>query len=1234
MINHINSLEHQKISSITEKQCSTLKANTLISKLSDDSNLMRPLMAFKIQDSKVSMMKNLNNNLKLIVGYYDGKIEIKSYPRLEINLIRVYGHDHDIGKVIHTNFFNDYNSFLTIGEDSTTTFYDFQSVKSILDSPLDSNTNTIYNNINPSHEFVQKIEEENEEESQNDINQEITEFSHQKVNENRIILKRLPDFSIIEKIFIEKRKFKNSIKNILQNYSLQDEKIQAVEDKTKKEKEIKRNFLKNKINNLRQRFNSLVLKNKKLPKIFRIDESKLIFDQEFIVSLNEKKQFVLEEYQKEIKFDLYKEFTYTNKLKKYFIDEIYHLPFSLSSFKDPLVIKSFKIKKPTVYMLSNQEEIETLTAKDYFEYFNITEKLKFRFTEFYKDLGEFDTLIFNCVLKMLNLDDLMEYKDNSGLIFDTENDMKIFLLQIKKEVTDFHNEKKAITNNFTQLTDSGKTLQKSVTNEWEEYIQNLKERIKIRKKGNYFENIKKMVREECTSMNIEKLRKFQLKTEDQFNKLKNKSYNNKKFIKEENVENEDYDKDYGDYKLKVKMNFKMNKDNNISKNKYKHDIISLEGHMIRMKIIFNNKLKEIRKKKYQLLEKIKSSKNYLKNLIPLNIKNQEQFHLIYQKHFDKFKQYEINYKQEFPHLNWFKDFLEPHSEFQDDIPEILSMEHFDNILENIFELTNEKVNDNKNEILTAHIPERNDIRTNYGQFKEQTKKKKSKVSYFKNKLLSLKIQKETDRVIYEIKTEFLDIERKLIEIKQEKISLKEYFIKGKSKCVGFIQEMFEIEIFEKKDKELTQEFKEKKNTLNIWEKEIKTVSEKIIKNTKIDQELTKKIKEIKFSIEQKLFPGDPEKIEMIYEMYREKKEKDGLSSQDTDLITDRESEINPSEKKELYSLFEQNEETVEMASQIYEYEGKLKKLKEEKRGFELEKNKIDKKITDSIINVKETAKEINELFKQKLQKIYKLQTSMFLNLNQFKSSLPISKISDVILFPNSKITELKNNEKKLENESKTIKNQMYQLKKNKEWLDEELKVLKDSLKQSEEELNKNFKIKFGQKIDLEILDTLKETQKVKDLKKEYKFEEKFCEKKIKEAEDSLSNYNKTLMKLKRENTTIIQKLTNLGKTQLRLNKILDSTNKQVFKEKQGDEKENFSKYKQDIKNIIQSLKKELNQLHKEVNQLEVKDTTIFPHINLQNKKMAFRIKKKKTVKNIFSKSKEKPMTLIKEQKEN
>ena len=123
---------------------------------------------------------------------------------------------------------------------------------------------------------------------------------------------------------------------------------------------------------------------------------------------------------------------------------------------------------------------------------------------------------------------------------------------------------------------------------------------------------------------------------------------------------------------------------------------------------------------------------------------------------------------------------------------------------------------------------------------------------------------------------------------------------------------------------------------------------------------------------------------------------------------------------------------------------------------------------------------------------------------------------------------------------------------------------------------------FGEAVDLDILESLKETQRLKELRKECQETETACKRKVCDARAALQKARDQLLDLKRKNTEILKRITTLGNNQIKLNPTLDNTNKQIFKDDKELEKENTVTNKKDLLRVIQLLNSELDELKREI----------------------------------------------------
>jgi hypothetical protein len=108
----------------------------------------------------------------------------------------------------------------------------------------------------------------------------------------------------------------------------------------------------------------------------------------------------------------------------------------------------------------------------------------------------------------------------------------------------------------------------------------------------------------------------------------------------------------------------------------------------------------------------------------------------------------------------------------------------------------------------------------------------------------------------------------------------------------------------------------------------------------------------------------------------------------------------------------------------------------------------------------------------------------------------------------------------------------------------------ENLKKEKAEADKAYEeehmLRFGDVMNLEVLDSLVPTKEVLAAREAFKKEEKEAEKRVEEAKAKFLAVKKKLLEEKKENTRILKKITSLGETQMRLNKNLDSTNQNLL----------------------------------------------------------------------------------------
>ena len=499
-------------------------------------------MAFKIQPAPVSLLQRTQSIRHLAIGYKDGILELRMLPRVDVLLARFFSHDQDMGRLLHCSFYEDFQRLLTIGADCAVVFYNVWQLKDNIDKyehdieadtaelssiqissssqeisedPHSSESTFGHSDINKraslsgpkfkQNGLADAIEEEEisngnmlpfAKNSQEAMEEMILETSGSTIpiNSNRIRVSKLPNFPMVEKLLINLPKQIKPVVEETGSYSLQEEKIQAVEDKLKLEEDVQRSRLLAKVTSLRGKFKALQTQNSSLPQIFQVDSHKLTFDREFLQRLEDENCGLLEEKEHELEYETHLAEQRVSKLKSYFVGELIGSPFSVSfPLQTDKQIFSFKVKAPTQFMKGRDPTITTIKPSDLLEYFRVVDVDKFRFAAFFKELGGYDRIVFASLLDVVGVSELQsEFGEGGGSMFGNKQDVRRFLEQVKGEV-----QREVAIQGLKEMehhTDPvNKNAPQNGVSKWQDYIRALKARVRLGKSGDYFENIKKKV---------------------------------------------------------------------------------------------------------------------------------------------------------------------------------------------------------------------------------------------------------------------------------------------------------------------------------------------------------------------------------------------------------------------------------------------------------------------------------------------------------------------------------------------------------------------------------------------------------------------------------------------------------------------------------------------------------------------------------------------------------------------
>jgi len=148
------------------------------------------------------------------------------------------------------------------------------------------------------------------------------------------------------------------------HYSIQQEKIQAEEDRRMAEAEKKKTEMRGKIDALRVEFEKLLETNNLLPPAEQLARDEFEVDPELRVLLEKEAAEKVEEARKELAWESEKKRIGLEKLSKAFIDDIAVEHIKLNAFRAPYFVQSFRTKKLTTEQRERIDAVHALIKKE------------------------------------------------------------------------------------------------------------------------------------------------------------------------------------------------------------------------------------------------------------------------------------------------------------------------------------------------------------------------------------------------------------------------------------------------------------------------------------------------------------------------------------------------------------------------------------------------------------------------------------------------------------------------------------------------------------------------------------------------------------------------------------------------------------------------------------------------------------------------------------------------------
>lgn len=205
-------------------------------------------------------------------------------------------------------------------------------------------------------------------------------------------------------------------------------------------------------------------------------------------------------------------------------------------------------------------------------------------------------------------------------------------------------------------------------------------------------------------------------------------------------------------------------------------------------------------------------------------------------------------------------------------------------------------------------------------------------------------------------------------------------------------------------------------------------------------------------------------------------------------------------------------------------------------------------------------------------------------------------LDNSVLFTRTQLLKLIHRKLELDEEIDSYKKEQLAAEHNYKEEKKKINQYKKQLEEKIREYRERQMLRFGNIVDLDSLEVSGPSQVVVDLQNKFHKMEQKCNNKKEEAEADLSATQRDLTSAITMNTNLLDMIKQLGSDQLRLNKQLDSTNKQIFDNEDEEEKRKIQNKKDNFKIQIESQTKEIDILKTEINLYKKKGGHIYTKV--------------------------------------
>uniref|UniRef100_A0A7S1SJP0 Cilia- and flagella-associated protein 44 n=1 Tax=Tetraselmis chuii TaxID=63592 RepID=A0A7S1SJP0_9CHLO len=282
------------------------------------------------------------------------------------------------------------------------------------------------------------------------------------------------------------------------------------------------------------------------------------------------------------------------------------------------------------------------------------------------------------------------------------------------------------------------------------------------------------------------------------------------------------------------------------------------------------------------------------------------------------------------------------------------------------------------------------------------------------------------------------------------------------------------------------------------------------------------------------------------------------------------------------------EKRLDQEDVIAEFQKGIDNLKKEKEQF----SKKQKVVESSLQKINQ---DIIEFQKEKQGKLNEIDVVVTLSMHQMEylvdGKLPYD-LSNALVFSNTELEKLKSRIKELDQEKIALRRQQQELRKEHQQLLRDKKAKESRIAELDARAYNVQMLKFGQEIDLELLDRIGTTRGAEELQEQLKQQEAAFAKELRQWDRKIEQAQDQMLALTSDNTQCLQTVTKLSTQQKSLEAKLTTTQTSLFNDPVARRRKEIAERDRLVQEV-NSQAKEINSLKAQIVVLRRKDTSMY-----------------------------------------